>query len=155
MINSPSIQVQEYVKKNHHQTLIICLIICLVIIIAITVYHKQSNHKVTPTDNAITTVTVQTFSKTTAPLTVSAYGTTVSLQSVIVSAKTSGTINNIFFKAGDTVKQGQPLFNIQSSDTDNQIAKLTAVLESEQSHLPKLSTSQSRNTWHRGTSECR
>ena len=107
----------------------IFLIICLVIIIALMVYHKQSTHKAAPTDKAITTVTVQTFSKTTAPLTVTAYGTTVSLQSVIVSAKTSGTIQRILFKAGDTVKQGQQLFNIQSSDTDNQMAKLNAALE--------------------------
>ena len=116
-------------KKTIIKPLIIVLIICVVIIIATTLYDKQSTHKVTPTDNAITTVTVKTFKKTTAPLTVSAYGTTVSQQTVIISAKTSGTVQRILFKAGDIVKQGQPLFNIQSSDTDNQITKLTAVLE--------------------------
>ena len=85
-------------KKTLIKPIVIGLIICLVIIIAITIYHKQSSHKVTPTDNTIATVTVQTFAKTTAPLTVSAYGTTVSLQSVIVSAKHPAPFNVFFSK---------------------------------------------------------
>jgi membrane fusion protein (multidrug efflux system) len=124
-------------RKN---TVILLAAICFIVILGICYFliskHFKNNSKITQAPQTVskvasgTTPSVQVI-KLTAMLTpqvVTTYGTTVSPNTAVVAAKSTGVISGIYFKAGQQIKQGQLLFHIVSNDISEQMQKLTADL---------------------------
>lgn len=70
--------------------------------------------------------------------TITAYGSTISPLSVIVRAQSNAQIQSINFKPGQMVKAGQVLFQLKSSDIDNQPEKLRAAYVQAKSYYNRL-----------------
>ena len=81
-------------------------------------------------------------------------GTATAIQSINVSAQTSGIISKIYFKSGDSVKKGQHLFDIDSSVLQAQLKQdqaqesLTKItyLRDEELFKTKAVSQQTRDT---------
>lgn len=105
---------------------ILSIVVILIIIAGAGFYflrHPQTTASIQPTEE-LTRVTVQALQPKTISLTVSAYATTISPKSAALAAKANGVITAINFQAGQQVKKGQILVEIQSNDIQNQISKL-------------------------------
>ena len=112
--------------KRLFQIIALCLLVVLVVLggLVFQFTHKKGGvltHVSTPPS-----VSIQYFKPQMVPLRITTYGSTVSSQSVDISAKQDGTIKAIYVKAGETVKAGQRLFQIDSTAIDDQLASLKA-----------------------------
>ncbi|ODN42178.1 hypothetical protein BGC07_03490 [Piscirickettsia litoralis] len=63
------------------------------------------------------------------PKTVESYGRVTSLHSIALKAQSDGLIESIKFAAGQSVKKGDILFILKTTDTGNQLKKLAAELQ--------------------------
>jgi membrane fusion protein, multidrug efflux system len=85
---------------------------------------------------------------------IDATGTAKAIQSINVSAQTSGIISKIYFKSGDAVKKGQHLFDIDSSvlqaqlkqDQAQEALKKITYLRDEELFKTKAVSQQTRDT---------
>lgn len=124
-------------KKN---TLILLVAIIFIVILGATYFlvskRVKNKGKTTQTvqtvstqsSSAVPVVQVATLTESLLPQVVSTYGTTVSPNTAVVAAKSTGVISGIYFKAGQQIKQGQLLFHIVSNDISAQMQKLKADL---------------------------
>lgn len=73
-----------------------------------------------------TVVYVQAAQQHDFPLTVSALGQVVAPKTIMLKTKTAGAITHIYFEQGDTVKEGQPLLQIDDAAAKANLAEKQA-----------------------------
>ena len=105
------------------------LIILILLILAVAAFlllrhHSRNLSAVVTAGDSQPSVTVTKLQKRNIPLSVTAYATTISPDSVQVDAKVPGVVSKIYFKAGQKVQQGQLLFKIKSTDMEAQLSSL-------------------------------
>lgn len=105
---------------------IIGLVIIIVVAIAAYAFWGFGSKKATKQTTKIPMVTVQPLIAHVIPQKVIAYGSTIFPNSVVLLAKTSGSITQINFKPGQHIHQGQLLFSFHSNDVSNQSRALEA-----------------------------
>ena len=108
--------------------------------------------KKAPPPAAAVPVTVAKAEQRTVPYTLQANGTVEPMQTVAIEPQVSGIITKIFFKEGDDVKEGQPLFEIdprayQAAYNQAQavVARDSAQLASATSDVARYSALVSKN----------
>ena len=107
------------------------LLLPVVAIVIIHFFSRHHNEAAAKAPNQRPVVRIANIATRNIPLTVAAYGMTQSPKSVVIAAKSDGIIKAIKFTSGAYIKKGQPLFQIQSTNSDNQIKKIKANLEAD------------------------
>jgi HlyD family secretion protein len=115
-------------KKLSRTTIIISIIVVIVLIGIGIVFAKSKNKAyqfVTVTRNSI----VETVSVT---------GNTTPVSSVSLGFGSSGNISRVYFSVGDSVKQGQLLASLNTSDLSSQIKQAQANIDAQVAKLQGL-----------------
>jgi multidrug efflux system membrane fusion protein len=100
--------------------------------------------KKAPPPAAAVPVTVGKAELRTVPYTLEANGTVEPLQTVAIQPQVSGMITKIFFKEGDDVKEGQPLFEIDPRAYQASYDQAQAVVERDRAQLANANSDVSR-----------
>lgn len=108
--------IQTNLKKFNINSKLVKRLIAFVVIIAVgatavTVYLKKGNTKQTATVQQTSKVVKGNFS-----ISITGTGTVASTNTAKVSPKVDGTITKVYFNEGDTVKQGDLLYEMDDSD---------------------------------------
>ncbi|MBK5188258.1 MAG: efflux RND transporter periplasmic adaptor subunit [Gemmatimonadaceae bacterium] len=89
-------------------------------------------------------VTVAKAEMRTVPYTLQANGTVEPMQTVAIEPQVGGIITKVLFKEGDDVKQGQPLFEIDSRSYQATLAQAEAVVERDRAQLASANSDVAR-----------
>jgi multidrug efflux system membrane fusion protein len=100
--------------------------------------------KKAPPPAAAVPVTVGKVELRTVPYTLEANGTVEPLQTVAIQPQVAGMITKIFFKEGDDVKEGQPLFEIDPRAYQAAYEQAQAVVERDRAQLANANSDVSR-----------
>lgn len=100
--------------------------------------------KKAPPPAAAVPVTVAKAEQRTVPYTLQANGTVEPMQTVAIEPQVSGIITKIFFKEGDDVKEGQPLFEIDPRAYQAAYNQAQAVVARDSAQLASATSDVSR-----------
>jgi membrane fusion protein (multidrug efflux system) len=115
-------------RRSLIKTIISLIVIICLIALGYVIYTHANNSSNKTHPHPKPEVTLTKLRKHSIPLTVSAYGYTISPHSVTLRAPVGGTIKAIHFSSGQQVKKGQLLFVIQASDVTQQLTYLAPQL---------------------------
>jgi multidrug efflux system membrane fusion protein len=105
--------------------------------------HRSEPPKTAPAE-AATPVVAATVTQRDMPILINALGTVQSIQTVNVQSRVNGQIMQAFFKQGELVKEGDPLFLVDTRPYQAALDQVQAQLEHDQALLAEHSTDLAR-----------
>jgi membrane fusion protein, multidrug efflux system len=99
--------------------------------------HRSEPPKTAPAE-AATPVVAATVTQRDMPILINALGTVQSIQTVNVQSRVNGQIMQAFFKQGELLKEGDPLFLVDTRPYQAALDQVQAQLEHDQALLAEL-----------------
>lgn len=125
-------------KKSLKITLIVAVLVIIVLLILFFIPKKKPSN----VSSVSTVVQLEKVTDNLMPMTVSAMGTLVAPETLMIKARTDGLVSAVNFKAGDCVKKGDVLVQLQNETQHADLVQSQAIYLQAEAQYARYATMQ-------------